>query len=99
MGNARASLRERPPIFISEGNFARAQDASSTPRFSTAPPSWILRSWISPQTIADVHARGETLNVADRFQLTAYEAAYLELAQRRTVPLATIYPPTARRNS
>jgi predicted nucleic acid-binding protein len=38
----------------------------------------------------DVHAWGETLNVADRFQLTVYDAAYLELAQRRALPLATL---------
>jgi predicted nucleic acid-binding protein len=29
------------------------------------------------------------LHLADRFQLTLYDAAYLELAQRRTLPLAT----------
>ena len=38
----------------------------------------------------DVHAWGETLSVADRFQLTVYDAAYLELAQRRSLPLATL---------
>ena len=38
----------------------------------------------------DVHAWGETLNLADRFQLTLYDAVYLELAQRRTLPLATL---------
>ena len=38
----------------------------------------------------DIHAWGETLNVADRFQLTVYDAAYLELAQRRNLPLATL---------
>jgi predicted nucleic acid-binding protein len=38
----------------------------------------------------DVHAWGETLNLADRFQLTLYDAAYLELAQRRALPLATL---------
>ena len=38
----------------------------------------------------DVHAWGETLSVADRFQLTVYDAAYLELAQRRNLPLATL---------
>ena len=37
-----------------------------------------------------VHAWGETLNMADRFQLTVYDAAYLELAHRRTLPLATL---------
>jgi hypothetical protein len=42
---------------------------------------------------------GRNAEHCHRFQLTAYEAAYLELAQRRTLPLAAIYPPTARRNS
>jgi predicted nucleic acid-binding protein len=39
---------------------------------------------------ADTYARTTTLNLADRFQLTPYDAAYLELAQRRKRPLATL---------
>ncbi len=31
-----------------------------------------------------------TLHIADRFRLTVYDAAYLELAQRRALPLATL---------
>jgi predicted nucleic acid-binding protein len=38
----------------------------------------------------DANAWGETLNVADRYQLTLYDAAYLELAQRRGLPLAIL---------
>jgi predicted nucleic acid-binding protein len=38
----------------------------------------------------DSHAWSETLDVADRFQLTVYDATYLELAQRRSLPLATL---------
>jgi predicted nucleic acid-binding protein len=38
----------------------------------------------------DVHAWGETLRLADIFRLTLYDAAYLELAQRRNLPLATL---------
>src|SRR5262249_21363070 len=38
----------------------------------------------------DAHAWDETLDVADSFQLTVYDAAYLELAKRRTLPLATL---------
>jgi predicted nucleic acid-binding protein len=38
----------------------------------------------------DVHAWGETLSLADCFHLTVYDAAYLELAQRRNLPLATL---------
>ena len=41
-----------------------------------------------PET--DSHAWVETLQLADRFRLTLYDAAYLELAQRRRLPLATL---------
>ncbi len=36
------------------------------------------------------HAWDATLALADRFRLTLYDAAYLELAVRRSVPLATL---------
>jgi predicted nucleic acid-binding protein len=38
----------------------------------------------------DSGAWTDTLNLADRFQLTVYDAVYLELAQRRALPLATL---------
>ena len=38
----------------------------------------------------DTQAWTTTLHLADRFRLTAYDAVYLELAQRRTLPLATL---------
>ena len=38
----------------------------------------------------DSLAWGQTLALADRFRLTVYDAAYLELAQRRALPLATL---------
>jgi predicted nucleic acid-binding protein len=37
-----------------------------------------------------VHAWRSTLELADRFELTLYDACYLELAQRRGLPLATL---------
>jgi predicted nucleic acid-binding protein len=36
------------------------------------------------------YAWSTTLRIADRFSLTIYDAAYLELAQRRSLPLATL---------
>lgn len=36
------------------------------------------------------HAWGTTLRLADQFGLTLYDAAYLELAQRRALPLAAL---------
>ena len=43
---------------------------------------------IDPET--DTHAWTMTLRLADRFDLTLYDAAYLELALRRSAPLATL---------
>ena len=43
---------------------------------------------IDPET--DHQAWGTTLHLAERYQLTLYDAAYLELAQRRGLPLATL---------
>ena len=37
-----------------------------------------------------VHALGDTLNLARRYKLSAYDAAYLELALRAGLPLATL---------
>ena len=38
----------------------------------------------------DGQAWGATVRLAERHRLTAYDAAYLELAQRRGLPLATL---------
>ncbi|WP_191057528.1 type II toxin-antitoxin system VapC family toxin [Geminicoccus harenae] len=38
----------------------------------------------------DGHAWATTLQLSDRFRLTTYDAAYLELARRRDLPLASL---------
>jgi predicted nucleic acid-binding protein len=38
----------------------------------------------------DTHAWTTTVGLADRFKLTVYDAAYLELALRRSLPLASL---------
>jgi predicted nucleic acid-binding protein len=43
---------------------------------------------IDADTLAKVW--NDTLALADRFRLTLYDACYLELAQRRALPLATL---------
>jgi predicted nucleic acid-binding protein len=43
---------------------------------------------VDPET--NTHAWTTTLQLADRFGLTLYDAAYLELAQRRSLPLASL---------
>jgi predicted nucleic acid-binding protein len=39
---------------------------------------------------ADAHAWTSTLRLSERFSITLYDAAYVELAQRRALPLATL---------
>ncbi len=39
------------------------------------------------------YAWSTTLRLAERFALTVYDASYLELAQRRSLPLATLDEP------
>ena len=43
---------------------------------------------VDPET--DRHAWGATMRLASRHQLSLYDAAYLELADRRRLPLATL---------
>ena len=38
----------------------------------------------------DAHAWSVTLRLSDQFRFTVYDAAYLELARRRRLPLATL---------
>jgi predicted nucleic acid-binding protein len=48
----------------------------------------LLPIGVDPDT--DRHAWGATMRLANRHKLTVYDAAYLELAQRRGLPLATL---------
>ena len=43
---------------------------------------------VDPET--DIYAWTTTLRLAERFSLTVHDSTYLELAQRRSLPLATL---------
>lgn len=45
---------------------------------------------IEIDTETSAYAWGTTLHLADRFDLTVYDASYLELAQRRSLSLASL---------
>ena len=45
---------------------------------------------VSTDHETEKHAWGASLRLAERHRLTTYDAAYLELAQRRRLPLATL---------
>lgn len=45
---------------------------------------------IATDPYSDAFAWNTGLDLADRFRLTAYDAAYLELARRRALPLASL---------
>ena len=57
-------------------------------RDSTLADLRLLPIHIDPET--DRQAWTATLRLAEHHRLTLYDAAYLELAQRRTLPLATL---------
>ncbi len=48
----------------------------------------LLPVYLDPET--DRHAWGATARLAELYRLTSYDAAYLELARRRGLPLATL---------
>lgn len=50
----------------------------------------LLRLNIRADGATTSHALGETLHIARRYKLSAYDAAYLELALREGAPLATL---------
>jgi predicted nucleic acid-binding protein len=58
--------------------------------FRSAALSDLAMLAITPDPHTDSNAWGETLHLADRCGLTVYDAAYLELALRRRLPLATL---------
>ena len=59
---------------------------------SSATLAWIYGGDLDiiVDTHTDSRAWNATLEFADRFDLTLYDAAYVELAHRLTVPLATL---------
>jgi predicted nucleic acid-binding protein len=66
----------------------RRRRIDATYRDSTIAALRSLPIITDPET--DRHAWGSTLILAERCQLTLYDAAYLELAQRFALPLATL---------
>lgn len=53
----------------------------------------LSRMPITIDSNTDTFAWSSTLHLAEQFKLTLYDAAYLELAQRRHLPLATLDQP------
>jgi predicted nucleic acid-binding protein len=60
------------------------------PAFRTAALADLAVLDIAVDAETDAHAWSDTLALADRFRLTLYDAAYLELAHRTGAPLATL---------
>jgi predicted nucleic acid-binding protein len=50
----------------------------------------LARLNIATDQATAAHALGDTLNIARRYRLSAYDSAYLELALRTGLPLATL---------
>jgi predicted nucleic acid-binding protein len=69
-------------VAVRRGRITAAFRADALNALELAPVS------VDPET--NTHAWRTTLQLADRFGLTLYDATYLELAQRRSLPLASL---------
>lgn len=69
-------------------NGVRRGRTDSAFRDATLADLTLLPISVDPET--DRQAWSATLRLAERYRLTLYDAAYLELAQRRRLPLATL---------
>ena len=52
--------------------------------------AWVLDASIAIDPLTASHAFTTILSIAETQKLTAYDAAYLELAMRLQIPLATL---------
>ena len=68
-------------VSIKRGRISHAYRDSSLATLQSLP--------IEVDSETEAQAWESTLRIADRFQLTLYDAAYLELALRRHLPIAT----------
>jgi predicted nucleic acid-binding protein len=66
----------------------RARRISAAQRAAALDALGELPIEIDPETLVKIWT--DTLALAERLRLTAYDACYLELAQRRRLPLATL---------
>jgi hypothetical protein len=78
-----------PPLWSQQpdGRRSPAPDQYGVPRRGAC-RSRLLDITTDPHT--DAYGWTTTMHFADRFQLTLYDAAYLELAHRRSLPLASL---------
>ena len=61
-----------------------------SPAYRDASLADLTQMRIETDSETDVHAWSATLMLAEKHDLTLYDAAYLKLAQRRRLPLATL---------
>ena len=88
LGSAKLSM---PRITLRVGFIARAEAKGLlTEARSQAFVVLLQRLNIATDPSTAGHALGDTLHLARRYKLSAYDAAYLELALRTGLPLATL---------
>ena len=74
---------------VANGFLMSVKRGRISPAYRDASLAILHRLPIEVDSETDTHAWDATLKLADRFQLTLYDAAYLELALRRHLPIAT----------
>ncbi|MGC2412921.1 MAG: type II toxin-antitoxin system VapC family toxin [Stellaceae bacterium] len=75
---------------VANGLLIAVRRGRITAKFRTEVLTNLVLLDIATDPHGDVFAWSTTLQLADRFRLTLYDAVYLELAQRRSLPLASL---------
>jgi predicted nucleic acid-binding protein len=78
------------PIEVANGLMQGVRRGRMTPSLRDASLSDLTRLDVAIDPDTNRFAWTATSKLADRFRLTLYDACYLELAQRRGLPLATL---------
>jgi predicted nucleic acid-binding protein len=90
VGSSGAFVTSQMPLEVANGLRIAIRRKRISPSFRDAGLVQLARLPIEIDPETNDHAWHATLQLADRRGLTPYDAAYLELAQRRRVPLATL---------
>jgi predicted nucleic acid-binding protein len=90
VGSSSAFVPSLWPLEVANGLRIAIRRERISPSFRDAALVQLAKLSIKIDPETNTHAWHATLQLADRRDLTPYDAAYLELAQRRRLPLATL---------
>jgi predicted nucleic acid-binding protein len=88
--NGRACVPYHWPFEVNNGLLMAIRSKRLAPKDAPTAQGLLLGLPVTPDPLTVDNAWGTAFVLAEELQLTAYDAAYLELALRQEVPLATL---------